>query len=188
MKNLSLILFFFLVYSCINNRNAKEPSSPFNNPDKFFEIRYEDLLDNKQVIGLSQVASDVEYIKLETTNDCVIKRISECFFTDSLIFIGNRDHILKFSRDGKFLQKIGSPGRGPGEIDLIRTMTLMPDKKMIAIQKNSKGEMLYLSFDGEIVKTVNIPRALYIKVMNDGRFIAYDPGTCLLYTSPSPRD
>jgi hypothetical protein len=37
--------------------------------------------------------------------------------------------------------------------------------------------MLYLSFNGEFVKTVTIPRALYIKVMDDGRFIAYDPGS-----------
>ena len=173
MKNFLILLIFLLAYSC----KSKTHDSSTESIDKFFEINYENVLLNAKIIPLSQVASNVEYIKLETTKDCMIKRITDCFFTDSLIFISNRDHILKFSRNGKFLQRIGSPGRGPGEIDLIRTMTIMPDKKMIAIQKNSKGEMLYLSFNGEVIKTVDIPKALRIKVMNNGNLIAYDPGT-----------
>ncbi len=174
MKNLKILLILLLALSC--KSNTHDSGSAYG-IDKFFEINYENVLQNSKIIPLSQVATNVGYIKLETNNDCMIKRINQCFFTDSLIFIGNRDHILKFSRNGKFLQKIGSPGRGPGEIDLIRTMTLIPEKKMIAIQKNSEGEMLYLSFNGETVKTVTIPRALYVKVMDDGRFIAYDPGS-----------
>lgn len=173
MKNLVIILILLLACSC----KSKTSDSVSSEGNKFFEINYENILLNSKIVPLSQIASKVEYIKLETNNDCTIKKITDCFFTDNLIFIGNSDHVLKFSRDGKFLQKIGSPGRGPGEIDRIRAMTIMPDKKMIAIQKTSKGEMLYFSFDGELVKTVNIPRALRIKVMNDGKFIAYDAGT-----------
>jgi hypothetical protein len=173
MKTLLIILTLLLVYSCKSN-TSKTASDP--GTDKFFEINYEDILKNSKVIPLSQVASNVEYIKLETNNDCMIRRIRDCLFTDSLIFIANLDHILKFSRDGKFLQKIGSPGRGPGEIDLIRTMSILPEDKMIVVQKNAIREMLYLSFDGSVIKTVKIPNALYIKVMNDGRFIAYDAG------------
>lgn len=174
MRNLLIILILFLAYSC----NSKTRESGLEaGTEKFFEINYENILKNSKMVPLSQEASNVEYIKLETNNDCTIRKISSCFFTDSLIFIANRDHILKFSRDGKFLQKIGKPGRGPGEIDLIRTMTLLPDKKMIAVQKNAIKEMLYLSFNGEVVKTVNIPKAHYIKVMNDGWLITYDDGS-----------
>ena len=174
MKNLLIILILLLAYPCIGQTGK---SASFSGLDKFFEINYEDILKNKKEVPLSQVASNVEYIKLETNQDCLIGGIRECLFTDNLIFINNRDHILKFSRDGKFLQKIGSPGRGPGEIDLIRTMSLIPDKKMIAVQKNAIREMLYFSFDGDVVKTVKIPSALRIKVMNDGRLIAYDAGS-----------
>jgi hypothetical protein len=174
MKNLLFVLILFLACSC--NSNTRESNSVSGN-DKFFEIKYENILANTKIVPLSQVASNIEYIKLETNDECMIRKINSCFFTDSLIFIANRDHILKFSRDGKFLQKIGKPGRGPGEIDLIRTMTLLPDKRMIAVQKNAIKEMLFFSFDGTVVKAVNIPEALYIKVINDGRFIVYDPGT-----------
>ena len=173
MKPLLIISILLLAYSC---RSSTRESASGHSTFKFFEINYEDILKNDKVIPLSQVASNVEYIKLETNNDCMIRRIRDCLFTDSLIFISNIDHILKFSRDGKFLQKIGSPGRGPGEIDLIRTMSLLPEDKMIAVQKNAIREMLYFSYDGAVIKTVKIPNALRIKVMNDGRFIAYDPG------------
>jgi hypothetical protein len=170
MRNLLIVLIFLLTCTC--KSKTREYGSTTGN-DKFFEINYENILGNKKMVPLSQIASKVEYIKLETNKECLIRGIKQCFFTGNLIFINNRDHILKFSREGKFIQKIGKPGRGPGEIDLIKTMTLLPDKKMIAVQLNAKKEMLYFSFNGEVVKTVNIPAAQYIKVMNDGRLIAY---------------
>jgi len=172
MKNILIILALLLASPCIgqirNNASATDPG-------KFFAIKYEDILKNKKAVPISQIASYIEYIKLETNQDCLIRGIRECLFTDKLIFISNRDHILKFSRGGKFLQKIGSPGRGPGEIDLIRTMSILPDKQIIIVQKNIR-EMLYFSFDGKLIKTVKIPNVLYIKVIDDGRLIAYDAG------------
>lgn len=162
----------FIVYQ-LNGQTRKNASVSV--PNKFFTINYEDILKNQKEINLSQLVSNIEYVKLETNQECLIRGIRECLFTDNLIFINNRDHILKFSRDGKFLQKIGSPGRGPGEIDLIRTMSIIPDKQIIIVQKNIR-EMLYFSFDGNLIKTVKIPNALYIKVMADGRIIAYDAG------------
>jgi hypothetical protein len=172
MKSLLIILMLLLAYPSFGQTRK---SASVSDPDKFFTINYEDILKNKKEVDLSQVASNIEYIKLETNQECLIRGIRECLFTDNLIFINNRDHILKFSRDGKFLQKIGSPGRGPGEIDLIRAMSILPNKQIIIVQKNIR-EMLYFSFDGKLIKTVKIPNALYIKVMADGRLIAYDAG------------
>lgn len=184
MKNLLITLILLLLYSCKSTTTESSSDGDKlagNNFEKhgsdvFFEINYEDVLKNSKAIHLSQIASDVEYVKLETNNKCMIRRFGECYFTDSLIFIGNQDHVLEFSRDGKFQRRIGSPGRGPGEIDLIRTISILPDKKMIAIETNANRTMLYFSFDGKLIKTVKIPDVTYIKVMNDGRYIVYDDG------------
>ena len=173
MRNLVIVLVLLLTLSC--KTKTRESSSALGS-DKFFEINYENLLKNSKIVPLSKVSSKVEYIKLETNNDCTIRKISSCFFTDSLIFISNKDHLLMFSKDGKFIRKIGNPGRGPGEIDRIRTMTLLPDKKLIAVQINSKKELLYHSFNGNVVKTLMIPDARYIKVMSNGWLIAQDNG------------
>jgi hypothetical protein len=176
MNNLfSLSVLFLLGLFDIQSmgQTARKPSI---NVDNIFEVNIENLLRNKQAFILSQIASNIEYIKLETNDDCIIGN-GKYFFTDSLIFVSNRDHILKFSPDGRFLQKIGSPGRGPGEIDFIRIMSIVPDKRLIVVQKNSEDKLLYFSFDGTLVKTLNIPMIYNVKVMNDGKFIAYDVGS-----------
>ena len=56
-------------------------------------------------------------------------------------------------------------------------MSIVPDKRLIVVQKNSENKLLYFSFDGTLVKTLNIPTIYNIKVMNDGKFIAYDVGS-----------
>lgn len=148
------------------------------NPDNFFRINYENLLKMKETIGLSQIASDIEYIQLETNNDCLMSGGKvRYFFTDDFIFVTNKDHILKYSMDGKFIKKIGAPGRGPGEIDLIVNMSILPDKKLIIVQTNVGRKLLYYTFDGAFVKTVGFTSFVpYVKVLRDGKYLTHDDG------------
>jgi len=173
MKNLLFIIFFLLVYSCAEKPNSKLSSSAGR---QCYEIRYEDLINNKHVSGLSRLALNVDYIQLETNKDCIIGHTPEYIFTDSLIFISNTDHILKFSREGKFLKRIGDSGRGPGKIDNIKTMSIIPNIKLIVVQESTENKLLYFTFDGELIKTVSIPPFEKLKVLNDDRFIAYQSG------------
>ncbi len=148
-------------------------------PDEFFLVNYETLLKKKEIINLSQIASSVEYISLETKDECLLwGGLKKYFFTEDFIFISNKDHILKFSRDGKFIKKIGSPGRGPGEIDLIVTMSIVPDKKLIIVQTNVGRKLLYFTFDGDFLKTVTFSTFVpYVKVLRDGKYLTHDDGT-----------
>jgi hypothetical protein len=169
------ILFVLLFLYSFNVQ--KEKVSKFN-PDNFFQIKYEILLKMKETIGLSQIASNVEYIKLETKDDCLMwGGVKRYLFTDNFIFISNKDHILKYSRDGKFIRKIGAPGRGPGEIDLIVNMSILPDKKLIIVQTNVGRKLLYFTFDGAFVKTVGFTSFVpYVKVLRDGKYLTHDDG------------
>lgn len=145
----------------------------------FYQINYEALLKNNVTIGLSQLASRVEYINLETKDECLLwGGVKRYLFTDDFIFISNKDHILKFSRDGKFIRKIGSPGRGPGEIDLVVNMSVLPDKKLIIVQTNVGRKLLYFTFDGVFVKTVTFSSFVpYVKVLRDGKYLTHDDGS-----------
>jgi hypothetical protein len=149
----------------------KTPSQNSKN-DKFFEIKFEDLLKQKNTIKLSQVASEVKYIQLETNENCMIYHNAKYYFADSFIFVSNRDHILKFSADGKFIKQIGTPGRGPGEIISIYTISIIPEKKLIVIFDYVAHKLLYFNFDGNLVKSSGVPRFKYINVLNDARYIA----------------
>lgn len=172
----TLILFVFLLLYSFGNQKQDRTRINYN---IFFQIKYETLLKNKETIRLSQIASDVEYVHLETNDDCLLwGGVKEFFFTDNFIFISNRDHILKFSRNGKFIKKIGTPGRGPGEIDLIVTMSVVPDQKLIVVETNIGRKLLYFNYDGDFIKTVGFKSYVpYIKVLNDGKFLTHDDGS-----------
>ena len=104
MNNLfSLSVLFLLGLFDIQSmgQTARKPSI---NVDNIFEVNIENLLRNKQTFILSKIASNVEYIKLETNDECIIGN-GKYFFTDSLIFVNNRDHILKFSMTEDFFKK-----------------------------------------------------------------------------------
>ncbi|HOU02374.1 MAG: 6-bladed beta-propeller [Bacteroidales bacterium] len=173
MKNLVFIILILLICSCTNRKGLKKDPEA----DGFFDINFEQALDNKQELSLSQMASDVEYVKLETDDDYMVRPVVRYFFTDSLIFISNNNEILKFSRDGKFLKKIGAPGKGPGEIDLIRCTSFLPDERLIAVQLNWKRELLFFSFDGELVKTEKFDGRIWnIMVLPGKKYIDYEVG------------
>ena len=175
MKKTLILLILLSGYSCDNQSGSKEALTK-KNSSNFFRINYESLLKNKRIVNLSQIAKEVDYIKLETNSECVIANEPQYYFTDSLIFVNNRDHVLKFSIDGKFLGRIGTSGRGPQEIDFIRTMSVLPEEKLIAIQKNSEQKLLYFSFDGSFIKSTSIPRFYNLKVLKDGNYLGYESG------------
>ncbi len=150
----------------------QKSTQPNLKSDKFFEIKYEELRKQKSIIKLSQLATKVEYIQLETNENCVINNNAKYYLSDNFIFVRNKDHILKFSSDGKFLKKIGSPGRGPGEIYIIHNVSIIPEKKLIIIYDMAPHKLLYFNFDGVLIKTVNTPRYTEVFVMNDFRSIA----------------
>ncbi|MGI6323035.1 MAG: 6-bladed beta-propeller [Bacteroidales bacterium] len=144
---------------------------------RFYTINYENLLKNKRMVYLSQIASDVKYIPLETNPSCLINQHQSVkfFLTDRWIFVQNVNHVLKFSVDGRFINKIGRPGRGPGEIGIINSMSVIPDKEMIVIYDFRK--LFFFSFNGDLIKTINIPFHQEVIILKDSRYLTYDPGT-----------
>lgn len=179
MKLILISIFITFVIFQNNKLMFKKALQPNLDNNKLLEIKYEDALKQGKPTLLSLIALKVEYIQLETNEDCLISEFATFFFSDNLIFISDRDHILKFSSDGKFLKRIGNPGRGPGEINSIRTTSIIPDKRLIAVHDATMRKMTYFSFDGELIKTVTLPRLSNVKVMCDGRYIGYDQGVVI---------
>jgi hypothetical protein len=176
MKSFIIMLILVLTYSVKEKLSVSEIAD-IERPDKLLVINYENILKNKKMVCLSQVASNVRYIQLETNPSCLINHHFKVkfFLTDSLIFVQNVNHVLKFSLNGKFIKKIGNPGRGPGEIGIINSMSVLPNKKMLVIHYHTK--LLFYSFDGNLIRSINIPYHQEVKAINDSRYIAYDPST-----------
>lgn len=77
---------------------------------------------------MSDMVEDIEYVPLGEVPGTPIDGISRPVITDEYIyFIEYRIGIMQFTRDGKFVRRIGSIGRGPGEF--ISLTTIHVDEK-----------------------------------------------------------
>lgn len=175
MKNILLLVLAMLFFQCNSNKTNKQTSA--DEQDKFFVIPYEDALRNKKTIKLSEVAEDIKYIPLQTDSNCLLARKPEYHFTEQYIFVENRDHVLVFDYTGKFIRKIGTPGKGPNEIDLIRMAVVNEKDKIITVQTNWSRKTLYFSFDGTFIESVSVPDVLYMYSLGKYRFVAYSNGS-----------
>ena len=69
-------------------------------------------------VSFQEVFGELEYVALETTPECLIPDLpglQSPVVTENDIFIRSGADIFRFGRDGKFLNRIGHWGRGPGE-------------------------------------------------------------------------
>ena len=68
-------------------------------------------------LNLSDAAERVEIVKLETTNKSILSNLRHIQVTNSDIWITHYkdQYVYRFSRDGKFKNRVGKIGQGPEE-------------------------------------------------------------------------
>jgi hypothetical protein len=105
--------------------------------------------DNIKNIDISD-NSKVRTIALETTDFSLLYEIQSIEFLDDKILVYNRDNVVAFGKNGKFLFNVGQKGQGPGEYQNISCF-FVKEKNIclfdIATQKiltyNAGGQFLY---------------------------------------------
>jgi len=112
MKNLFLLSFILIQFVSCGLAGGEElsvcPVIDVEEGVKTFAIR-----------DLSHYATDIRYVKLETTQECLVtQEIKNVYLEDGKIFIMDGDPFLKVfdAETGKYLYNIGSKGQGPGEL------------------------------------------------------------------------
>jgi hypothetical protein len=173
MMKKSVFVLLIVAAACTNAHNQSEPEVAFDR-NQFFVVNYEELLNNPSQVLLSGLTDSIEYVKLETADSCLLHNLAKYIFTDKYIFVDNVKQILMFSRSGKFIRKIGKQGRGPGEIGLIRYLSVIDSEELLAVQINWNRKLFYFSYNGDFVKSENVPDVMNIKVLQDGKQIYYD--------------
>jgi len=109
---------------------------------------------------LSEIVSDVEFVTLEAVPDSYFS--AEQFDFNRQVSI-SRNHVLVvvkksqtlllFDRKGKFLQKIGRIGNGPGEHVYIETACLDPFDRFIILVDPFSDKVIKYSMEGEVIQT-----------------------------------
>ena len=177
MKHMFLLLIGVFVLLVCSSNKKQEPISKSGIP----VINLSEDVSTVPSLLLSEVAEKLEIVPLEMTDESVLSDITEMQVTDHNIWIdhGREFYIYRFSRSGKFLNKIGSIGQGPGEYTNYSTFLVDEDKKEVYIIANTNGVLAY-DFEGNFKrKIVDIQMILQLfaspydqYILNNQKFFA----------------
>jgi hypothetical protein len=115
-RKLSIILIILVIFSSCSNKRKSEII--LQQPDFPIKIDLVKAIDNPKDIKLSDIADSIAYIPLEYVKDNPVGVILDFKYFSNNIFIevgGSDGGFLRFDGKGKFLNKVGTKGRGPGE-------------------------------------------------------------------------
>ena len=119
------------------------------NPDKDPETKF----------FLSELSSDIRYLKLETRPECMIDQVMKVLVDNNLVFVHSHSnpagHLFIFSNSGKFIRQIGKQGRGPGEYSSVHDFTIDRENKKIYLI-DSMGKLFVYDYSGKCLKTEKI--------------------------------
>jgi hypothetical protein len=127
---------------------------------------------------LSDFAESIEYIPLETTDECLIGRIGNFDISEKFIatycFVAN--NVYLFHRDGRFINSVGRMGHGPGEYLGPSGAFIDEKRSRIIILDYYKKLQLNYDLDGRFVDSKSIDEGttigIYKQLYNDYFFVA----------------
>jgi hypothetical protein len=106
-------------------------------------------------ITLSEIADDITYIPLDNIH--LLGRIINIRFTKKEIYLNSRNiGILAFDRKGKFISKIGSIGRGPGEYRFYLFFCVDEKSGRVYNLADQNGLMQVFSGTGQFVRSFSL--------------------------------
>jgi len=84
--------------------------------EKIVSIDFEYALSNSEAFDITKYVSNIQYVPLETNEDCFLAEVRKVVKNEDYFLISDSEgNLLKFTSSGKFIRRIGSLGKGPGE-------------------------------------------------------------------------
>ncbi len=122
------ILIFFSVLLCLCSRKE---NILINSIDLLAQTKGE-------IINISEIASDVDYTPLQTTDSSLVGAGSTFKVKGNYFYIGTMFNVLCFDKSGKYLFKLDKNGRGPGEYEYLMDFEINQDNTILLIKSLSK--------------------------------------------------
>lgn len=133
--NKALMIILVIIPACNNDQN----------PSKLQIIDVENNIKKLEIIQLSNVASNIQYIPLESNIRNYLSYIDDCRILGNYMILSNLKQCFLFTTKGKFIRQIGKEGRGPGEYIFVENVDFDRDTN-IYIQ--SMYDLLKFQIDG----------------------------------------
>ena len=153
-----------VLWSCIQKSNENSSVIEIDG----HKVHYVDISDVKDTItkSLSDFVTVISYIQLETNSECLISQGKWTIGEKYLLIFVQKEGLLQFTRNGKFIRKLISVGKGPREISSYRATAAIYGKNHLIIQSGrERSYLLHIDLNtGEFLE--NIPVSLKGSLMN----------------------
>lgn len=155
MRNLSISRIPFIisvtvslfVISCTSSNNTKKS-------DNIPVIDIESAVGSGQIINLSEIATEIRYIPLETTDSSLLPELPRIIYERGHFYAVSHYNIVIFDSCGNYLKTIDRRGRGPQEYNSILSTYIDPgtgDISMYAVCPDQKLSVLTYSLESELL-------------------------------------
>lgn len=165
---IGILLFLFTPLNCKNYSKGKQNIN---------EVQL-DLADKRNTKLISENLDITEIIVLETLDSSLIRNIKRIIIhNDSIIILNDREEILIFDSNGKFIDKIRKRGRGPGEYNNIVDITIDKKKDHLFIYADDFSLLVYDLQGNFLSKISGVDKDnLYERIMfENNRILLYNP-------------
>jgi hypothetical protein len=128
------------------------------NPSNLIRIKYD--FANTGPVKMSEVFSEINYLPLETNPNCLIGYMNIPDFGKDILIrsysgaVNGSQGIYRFSDKGKYLNKIGNIGRGPGEYQDNTDVVLVQDT--VFVVSSFSNDILCYSLTGTFLKKYHL--------------------------------
>lgn len=191
---LLFILVSFLGQACSGNQTVNVKES-----NETIVIDLEGNLGKGNIVDLSSVVSDIEYIPLETSDSSLVGDSKKIYFENGRIFfvsgqINQTNKMLQvYDSLGRHLFCFDRLGRGPQEYNSVYHMSILPDGK---IEINTRIDVMLYNGDGNFFRKFPLPKDRRFSVsevlkMNDDTYagiiyyyFAGNPEYCAVIFTP----
>ena len=133
----TVLLSIFLLFACTGKKTTEENAAPENKGPQVINLE-EAISQPSEDVPLSEAVRELCIVPLETTAECLVGNVQSIqIMGDDIFVLDLQSGILRFSKDGKFLNKIGTRGQGPGEYLYAKGLLTNEAAGEIGIQESS---------------------------------------------------
>lgn len=107
----------------------------------------------KSTIRLDSLISEIKLVILETTDESLIGSINKVLSVDGSFIIHDKSNnaIIRFNTEGKFINKLGSVGNGPGQFNEAYDVAIDESKDEISVLDLKGRKVMKYKLNGELV-------------------------------------
>lgn len=103
-----------------------------------YSINIEKILSEVTPVKLSEVAGEIRYAPLETSDGCLLKRVHEFAFFNNTILVSDFSNLFQFDGQGKFIKKIGQKGTGPKDYVYVNSIVYDDARNILNVFTSGK--------------------------------------------------